>query len=254
MAAAVSTQTRLGRELLFLGGLVNGQPPTTVETLLEVNLGELSKQLSPNELGSAGSWVFMVDIEPRWAPPPGGTFPVNPLKLRFSMGSGGTRHILEIDAVGGAALQIPTATCRVDVFWDRLPDTIGALPAFEIPASVVVRGTIQRANIVPNARRSILLARSAAAPATTNGLIPPYSYDWMVYSLQTSNVYAAASSNVFSCSSPAITNITLLTGPQMLAALVTGARFPVPPMADLWQIVHGVAANTVVLVDFGVGF
>jgi hypothetical protein len=251
-------QTRLGNQITVPGGiLANGQPPPNPILLLEANLGELSNAVEAGDLKlpelGFGPWVFMVDIEPIWGAPAGGV-PVNPLKLRFNMGSGGAAHRLEIDAVGGAALQVPTAVCRVEVFWDRLPTFVGAVPAFEIPTSVIVRGTLHRANIVPNARRSFLLARDAAAAATTNGLIPPYAFDWMIYAQGASSVYAAASSNIFACSSPAITIISLTTGPQMAAALATGARFPIPPMVDFWQVTYAAPANFVTLIDFGVGF
>lgn len=252
------TETRLGNQVVMPGGIMaNGQPPTDQLLLIEANLGELSRAVEQGDLAMTdlgfGSWVFMVDITPTWAPPAGG-WAVNPLKLRFMMGSGGTHHTLEIDAVGGAALQVPTAVCRVEIFWDRLPATLGQLAPFEIPASVIVRGTFHRANIVPNARRSFLLARNAAGAAATNGLIPPYSYDWMVYAIGASTHYIAASANILACSSPAVNIITLTTGPQMAAALATGARFPIPPMVDFWQMADGGPAVIVGLIDFGVGF
>lgn len=251
-------QTRLGNQIVMPGTLINGQPPTDSILLMEANLGDLSKAVDAGELKLTdlgfGPWVFMVDISPTWPAPAGGAVPVNPLKLRFNMGSGGTSHRLEIDAVGGAALQVPTAVCRVEVFWDRLPASIGAVAAYQIPDSVIVRGTLHRANIVPNARRSFLLARDAVGASTTNGLIPPYAFDWMIYSQLGSPVYLAASSNIFACSSPAITIISLTTGPQMLAAVATGARFPIPPMVDFWQVTYAAPANFVALLDFGVGF
>ena len=251
-------QTRLGNQIVMPGGLVGGQPPVNPILLIEANLEELSRAVANGELAlpdlGFGPWVFMVDIVPTWAPPAGG-WAVNPLKLRFTMGSGGTHHLLEVDAVGGAAVQVPTATVRVEVFWDRLPQTLGVgLPPFEIPSSVIVRGTLHRANVVPNARRSFLLGRNAAGAVATNGLIPPYSYDWMIYSIGASTLYIAASANILACSSPAVNIITLTTGPQMLAAVATGARFPVPPMVDFWQMADGGPAVTVGLIDFGVGF
>jgi hypothetical protein len=175
------------------------------------------------------------------------------------MGSGGTNHLLEFDAVGGAAVQVPTSVVRVEVFWDRLPLTTG-LPAghFQIPDSVVVRGTLQRANVVPNARRSFLCnLQAAVAPGvvTTQGRIPSYSYDFMVYSPQGGALYANLS-DVQMQGPIGLATIHEVTAAQLLAALQAGYRFPVPPLAESWEVNIDTAAPAVdvVVIDFGVGF
>lgn len=265
----LSTQTRLGNQITVAGGLVNGQPPVNVNLLLEANLGELARQLdrrtapqgfTPEELGSAGPWVFMVDITPTWPVVPPANFAVNPLKLRISMGSGGTNHQLEFDAVGGAVVQVPTSVLRVEVFWDRLPQTTGMIGNyFRIPDSVIVRGTIQRANVVPNARRSFLCnLQTGVAPGVfvvSQGPIPPYSYDWMVYSVQAGAMYANLS-NAQMQGPLGQSTIHEIFAAQLLAAVQAGYRFPVPPLAENWEINIDRAAVAVdtVTIDFGVGF
>lgn len=265
----LSTQTRLGNQLRVAGGFVNGQPPTDPQLLLEANLGELSRQLdrrtapggyTPEELGEAGSWVFMVDISTTWPAIPPANFAVNPLKLRIMMGSGGTNHTLEFDAVGGATVQVPTSVVRVEVFWDRLPTVLdGAgnpVDYFRIPSEVIVRGTLQRANVVPNARRSFLCNLRAAGVGfqTTRGSIPPYSYDWMVYGPQAAAIYAGLS-DVQMQGPIGLSTVHEMTAVQMLAALTAGYRFPVPPVAESWEVNIDLAVGglDITIIDFGVG-
>src|SRR3989337_1923166 len=95
------TQTRLGNSVIFPGGIVNGQPPSNERLWLETNLAELATNLSPQELGAAGPWVFMVETTVTaadWpAPPPAGSYQVIPLKLRFTIGSRGALPPPQLD-------------------------------------------------------------------------------------------------------------------------------------------------------------
>ena len=247
-------QTRLGNSITVLGGIdpTTGQPPVAKTLLLEANLMDLTTQLPIAYLGY-GPWVFVVSITTTW-PTFGPTdYPTNPLKLRFAMGSGGASHILEIDAVGGAGVQVPTAVCRVDVFWDRLPVNVGPIPRWVIPTSVVVTGTLHRAHIVPHARRSFITPLGGiGAGVAPGGAIPPFAKDWMVYAPQAAPVYGAGGNMaMLTFTGGAIHGIT---GPQMLAALVTGGRFPVPPGAERWQLIVPAPASDPTVVDFAVGF
>jgi hypothetical protein len=130
---------------------------------------------------------------------------------------------------------------------------MGLFP-FQVPTSVIVRGTIQRASIVPNARRSFIMGRDAVLLVQTQGRIPPYAFDYMVYSTHASSAYAAGSSLILRQSAATVTTIVDTIGPELLAALATGARFPVPAMVDAWEFNNAAPANQVVILDFGVGF
>ncbi len=254
-AMGVFNQTRLGNSMVVNGGLSGGQPPLERSLLLEANLWDLCTELPIGYLGF-GPWVFVVDVTPTWDPAAAG-LQVNPLKLRFSMGSGGASHILEIDAVGGAGVQVPTAVCRVDVFWDRLPtpNIAGAGAPWVIPTSVVVRGTLHRSSIVPHARRSYLAnLRDLVTPTTTVGPIPPFAKDFMVYTLQGGGGYAAGSQITMEQSSPIAVVMTTVTGAQLLAAYIAGGRFPVPPGVDSWEFTYVAPTTDILQVDFGVGF
>ncbi len=257
-------QTNLGNQIVMGGGLVGGQPPVDSVLLIETNLHDLSMavesgQLKLPELSTSGSWVFVVDEIPTFPTIGGADVAINPLKLRFTMGSGGTHHVMEIDAIGGAVIQVPTAVCRVEVFWDRLPPLLngaGALP-WVIPTQVVVRGTFQRANAVPNARRSFYIGRDAAlGPGQyfERGRIPQFAYDWMIYAPQVSSIYTGVTSNAQMQAGAGFGTVHEVTGGQLLAALITGARFPVPPGADQWEVNIDLPQGDIVQIDFGVGF
>jgi len=281
------TQTRLGNSVIFPGGTLvqadgSNQVLSTTRLLLEVNLAELARHLSPQELGSAGSWVFLVEttIEDRDWPPfpplPTGSIRVCPLKLRFTMGSGGAVHQLECDAHPHAAIQIPTATCRVELFWDPLPPILfpgpppPAIPlVYQIPDQVRVQATIQRANVIPIAHRSMLLTLDQTAGVGFSfGKVPRFARDFQLVSFDTSilgvpqggNVYLAgwipvgSQFDFFTGDVAAATFLATWSGPQLLTALVNGVRLPVPAMAENWEFAYRAPALNVIVADFGVAF
>lgn len=281
------TQTRLGNSVIFPGGTLvqadgSNQVQPNTRLLIEVNLAELSRHLSPQELGASGPWVFLVETTvedtdwPPFPPLPTGVVRVCPLKLRFTLGSGGAVHQLECDAHPHAAIQIPTATCRVELFWDPLPPILlpGAPPpplplVYQIPNQVRVQATIQRANVVPTAHRSMLLTLDQTAGFTwVWGRVPRFARDFQVLCFDTSiagvpqggNLFLAGwppvgtSFDFFTSDAAAATFLATWSGPQLLTALTNGVRLPIPAMADNWELGYRGPVLNVIVLDFGVGF
>lgn len=262
MGGGVFTQTRLGNRITVDGGVTldettgTFQPPTSRTLLLEASLKELCRELSPQELGTSGPWVFLVEssvADNDW-PVPSGPFVV-PLKIAFSMGSGGAVHELECDAFPHAAIQVPTATCRVEVFWDRLPPCSLGGPNWTIPNHVTVKGTLQRANVKPIAHRSFLLPAEGLPVVTIFGLaVPRFARTVNIYSwFQGGSPFAAAAVLEFFTGVPG-SPVSSYTGPQLLTAMVTGARFPVPAMVNNWVYTYGGGLVSPVFLDFGLEF
>jgi hypothetical protein len=222
--------------------------------LLEGNVNELWE----DGFADAGSWVLTVTstiLQPPSGAPGAG---VVPLVCKISLGGGGATHTAEVDAFPGFTLQLPTPACKVDVMWDRFPESASLAAGYglKIPELVRVRGTIQRGNLATDAYRSYILNRSGTAGGAglvTAGTIPQFAKNVMVYS---SRGIADAAHQVYAAGSylalQQVTGVfnTDLDGTELDAAQRLAFQFPVPPGSTGWRVLVVAAENRVGTIAF----
>lgn len=121
-----------------------------------------------------GAWVLSLrtlEIVPN--NPAGNALEVNPAIALVSFGSGGMLMQVAVNVFPDAIIQLPSATCRVDLLWDKIP------AGYSRPTSVRVAAILQRTNeAISTARRLIFLPLTIAAVATPPELdiqVPAYA-------------------------------------------------------------------------------
>lgn len=238
-----SRLTSQGKILDIDGGLVAGVPPQTATTLLDVDLSVLDKC----RLFEAGSWVMSVETEVlEWPGPAVGPQRTCPLVARVSFGAGGASHQIELDALPGFVIQLPSITARCDLAWSLLPsqENVPAFNQWVIPNRVRVRGIVYRGVARPYGHRSFLARRNPGAGVLaihTIGNIPKFSRSCMVYGGLDNTAppilpYDAAT--VFQLLSDATLGnvVTDFTGPQLQTLKSWGSRIPITSQATQWAL------------------
>ena len=126
--------------------------PNQLRELLEINASEVyGNQAEPPN----GSWFLILNCQPVGpfvqVGAGGPTGPcIIPVEAEVTLRSGGVSHKFVVDAFPSACLPIPSPSVSVSVRWKRFAESNMGI-AWQVPETVRVFGTLQRAELTPRA-------------------------------------------------------------------------------------------------------
>lgn len=155
--------------------------PNQLRELLEINANEVYQNATepPN-----GSWFLILNCVPTGPFVPVGGGGINgpciiPIEAEVTLRSGGVSHKFVVDAFPSACLPIPSPSVSVSVRWKRFAES-NTGSAWQIPETVKVFGTLQRAELTPRAYFNYIWHGGNPAGASTRNMInPPFATGFM---------------------------------------------------------------------------